>query len=41
MIEEVKAFKVLLSKIKKKSESYQNHYMKYNLQTSQILKGNL
>ena len=41
MIEQVKAFKVLVSKIEKKSESFQSHYMKYCLKISQILKENL
>ena len=29
MIEQVKVFKVLVSKIKKKSGSFQSHYMQY------------
>ena len=42
MIEQVKAFKVLVSKIeKKKSESFQSQFMKCYLKISKILKENL
>ena len=41
MIEQVKVFKVLVSKIENESDSFQSHYIQYQSKISQILKENL